>query len=121
MYDLNMIKSYQRQFLDIYKGNAVETIEEIMYSETAGWLLAHIIEGEKTNGDKEMYQYIVKVLHLQQFQCAKGYYLDNPSIQYPAVDLLRKGDPQKYIDYANKETNKNRLKKELKGILYKIV
>ena len=114
MQDLNQIKEYQMLFLDTWEGKDLERVKSTLFSEIAFWLLAHIKDGIQQLSDSEMKAYIADTLELPAFVKAREFFLNEDDTEWEAVELLRKADPQAYINAAHTQTEKEGGREKIK-------
>lgn len=117
MYDLATIKRYQLQFLERYDYVNREQIEKTLYSELAGWFYVYIQESIEHLNDSEIINLIEESLKLDTFVIAREYYLQNSAEKWEAVDLLRKANPDEYLQSAKNNRRKSCLKRKARKIL----
>ena len=121
MYDLNSIKRYQLEFTQRQAQEKQELLQKILYSEVAGWFFIHIQEGLKELSHEEMIRHIRQVLALPSFVKARAYYLSCNDENWEAVNLLREGDPEKYMAAAITAKKHESVSSKIKKLLAKII
>lgn len=120
MEDLDNIKQYQLFFLNRYQGNDKEKIQNILFSEIAGWFFIYIQQALGYISDKELIQLISDTLCLPNFILARQYYLEHSKENWEAVNLLRKADSNEYLNKAKIYERKQHVKNSLRQILKRI-
>ncbi len=100
MYDLDKIKENQKKLFYLYDEKTEGKIKNIHYSETAAWLFLWAQQAIHFISADELKDLINKVLNLPAFIEAKTYYLTETDEKWEAVDLLRVGNADEYVNRA---------------------
>lgn len=117
MDDLNFIKRHQLQCLEIWeKQDDKGIIESILHSETAGWFYSWVCQALNNLDEIEVCVQVKRILELSSFKSARLFYENHTLDESIPAYLLRKADPEVYLDYA-KKANKAK-NTDLKGILH---
>lgn len=99
MEDLDIIKKYQLEFLGKRTADDIKVIENVLYSEMAGWFLIYVKEA-LNNLDENMVEELVRrTLLLPRFIMAQQYYQKNPK-NWEGARLLALADAKEYIKSA---------------------
>lgn len=117
MADLDKIKQCQLFYLGRYSGDNREKIEQVLFSEVAGWFFVYVQQCLEYLDDRELYDMISDTLCLDSFILARQYYLDNKEENWDAINLLRKADPNAYIEKAKSCKHRVSLKEYLRRML----
>ena len=116
MDDLDFIKRHQLQNLKMRENrDDNDSIESILHSETAGWFYLWVRQALNNLDEKDVYFHVKRVLELPSFRSARQYYEEHGSDESVPAFLMRKADPEAYIDYA-KKANKEK-NTDIKGVL----
>ena len=110
MDDLNILKEYQIKYLEKWRNKKYNSnynkIEQALFDEAAAWFFLFLQQAMDYMNIENIKNMIKNVLEYPAFKKAKKYYIDHPKEKWLAVDLLREGDIEKYIQEANKEKMK---------------
>lgn len=117
MEDLDRIKHYQLSFLKRYPGTDSEKIQQMLFSEIAGWFYVYIQQGLDHLTEGELSKLITDTLCLSSFVLARQYFLASSGNDWDATQLLRQADPNKYIESAKQTRGNQLIKKKLLDIL----
>lgn len=120
MRDLDMIKKYQLQFIERYRGSRKKEIVNTCFMETAGWFLSFIKQGLNSVGEEHMKELINETLQLLSFQKARHYFMNETTANSEPVTLLKLADAEKYIEKAKQDNSKKNVKDAFVSILKKI-
>ena len=116
MDDLDFIKRHQLQNLKMRENrDDNDSIESILHSETAGWFYLWVRQALNNLDEKDVYFHVKRVLELPSFRSAHQFYEEHRSNESVPAFLMRKADPETYIDYA-KKANKEK-NTDIKGVL----
>lgn len=97
MRDLDYIKMYQLHFLARWSGEQKEILRKILFSEIAGWFFLHIQDGIQKIPREELRECIEQTLALPRFVLAREYYQEQLDEHWQAAELLRAGEPERYL------------------------
>ena len=111
MKDLDNIKKYQLSFLENYQSDSKDRIENVLFSEVAGWFYIYIQQALEQLSEEEVFNMINETLQYTSFKLARDYYLNKPEEDSENIDLIRKADANEYIKRA-KECHKNKTIKD---------
>lgn len=120
MRDLNKIKEYQLQYIDLYQGKRKEEIINICFMETVGWFFLYIKQGLSIVGEERTKKLINESFKFSSFKKAREYYLNNPRVDSELVTLFKMADADKYIIKAKQDGSKQNIKDSLLSILKQI-
>lgn len=119
MRDLNRIKEYQSQFLKKTELQDKAKIISTHHSETACWFGDWVIEAVKVIDEKSLEKKISDILKYPAFIRAREYYIHENSLNWKAMELLRKADPTEYIYWAKSNKEKRKSVKEIVKKIYR--
>ena len=119
MKDLDTIKKYQLMFLKKYQGQSKDIMEDILYSEIAGWFLCYIREGLEFLKENDLKDLINESLNLPRFVMATQFFRERPNDKRENICLLRNADADEYIKKAKEKVSNK--KNGLKEIAVKIL
>ena len=83
MHDLDAIKRYQQIFLNRYQGTGKDKMQNILYSEVAGWFYVYVQQGLTHLKEDQLKELITDTLCLPNFQLARKYYIHESSESWP--------------------------------------
>ena len=116
MDDLDFIKRHQLQNLKMRENrDDNDSIESILHSETAGWFYLWVRQALNNLDEKDVYFHVKRVLELPSFRSTRQFYEEHGSDESVPAFLMRKADPEAYIDYAKKANREKNT--DIKGIL----
>ena len=107
MKDLDSIKKYQLLFLERYQGARKDRIENVLFSEVAGWFYIYIQQALEHLSEEEVTNMINETLQYPSFVLTREYYLNKPEETAQNIELIRKANAAEYIKKA-KECRKNK-------------
>lgn len=121
MNDLDIVKKYQARMIERCCVEKKNMIWRNYYAEIASWLYLHIKAGTGYLSQDELIDYIQDVLKLDCFIKAQKYFRSVNRENWEAVNLLREGDPQKYVFAVVNDKNEDffidRFKQKIKKII----
>lgn len=115
--DIDKIKHYQLSFIEKHPKYSRSTLENILFSELAGWTFHYICQGTAHLPNEQLKSLIAEAMELPSYQAAREYYLTRSNEKWEAVNLLRQADPDAYLDAAKKAAGK---KEDLKSTILSI-
>lgn len=104
--DIDKIKHYQLSFIKKHPEYPHSTLENILFSELAGWTFYHICQGTEHLPDDQLKILIAGAMELPSYQAAREYYLTHSNEKWDAVNLLRQADPDAYLEAAKRAAGK---------------
>ena len=110
--DINIIKHYQLSFIEKHPEYPRSTLENILFSELAGWTFYYICQGIGHLPDEQLKSLIAEAMELPSYRAAREHYLNRSNEKWDAVNLLRQANPDAYLEAAKKAADK---KEDLKS------
>ena len=110
--DINIIKHYQLSFIEKHPEYPRSTLENILFSELAGWTFCYICQGIGHLPDEQLKSLIAEAMELPSYRAAREHYLNKKKKKWDAVNLLRQANPDAYLEAAKKAADK---KEDLKS------
>ncbi|MEQ2443728.1 glycosyltransferase family A protein [Pseudoflavonifractor sp. CLA-AP-H29] len=110
--DINIIKHYQLSFIEKHPEYPRSTLENILFSELAGWTFCYICQGIGHLPDEQLKSLIAEAMELPSYRAAREHYLNRSNEKWDAVNLLRQANPDAYLEAAKKAADK---KEDLKS------
>lgn len=106
MEDLNIVKKYQIKYLrkwmiENYNTNYYK-VEQALFGEMAAWFFLFIQQAMDHMEIENLKELIKKVLGYSTFKEAEKYYKKHPKENWMAVNLLKEGNIEQYIEEAKK-------------------
>lgn len=121
MWDLELIKEHQLQFLEKTNHKEINKITSNLFLETVYWFAAWVKDAVNNIDEKELKGLISAILKMPTFISAQDYYLNENSWNWEAIELLRQGSACKYITWAKaNQSTKKSFKEKIKK-LYKLI
>ena len=121
MQDLNQIKKYQLQFLEQIEHPDKPKILSTLHTETACWFGDWIRDALEIIDEEKVSKMILEVLEYPEIKSAREYFNNENDLNWEAMELLRKADPQKYIKWAKmRQHTKKSIKSSIKQLYRKI-
>ena len=121
MFDLNVVKRYQKAFIEGSNSEKKDCYLGTMYCEVPGWFFSHIKSGLKYISEDELKEYINEVLQTPIFISAREYYSTMVNEDWMAANLLREGSADTYIRAAKEDNKKEPVKSKIKKLARKII
>ena len=115
--DINIIKHYQLSFIEKHPEYPRSTLENILFSELAGWTFCYICQGIGHLPDEQLKSLIAEAMELPSYRAAREHYLNRSNEKWDAVNLLRQANPDAYLEAAKKAADK---KEDLKSSIISV-
>lgn len=110
MEDLNIVKEYQIKYLKKWKAENQSTnydkVEQALYGEIAAWFFLFIQHAMNYMKIEDIKKLIKEALGYSTFKKAVKYYKNHPTENWMAVNLLKEGNIERYIEEAKKQKMK---------------
>lgn len=120
MQDMDIGKKYQTYYLNEREYDNKAEILNVMFAETAGWLFDYIKSAASRLKSDELLSLVSESLALPSVVRARDYYLNVSAEHWTAVDLLRRADPEEYVNAAETYFEKRSFKKSVVNLLKRI-
>ena len=121
MKDLNLIKDYQRSFINRMAIEDKAALIEKLHCETACWFAVWVKEGIHSIDEAEMTTLTEETLLLPSIQEARQFFQRESKLKWEQIELLRRASAQEYIEWAKKGQDKKSGLKDVIKRLYKTI